>query len=209
VRILAACPADLRPLLTLLAETGARFGEAAWLTWDDVDVDANVIRIRPKDGWKPKTGDERAVPISRSLGQVLTGLRYRWRWVVTMPGSRQHQGAGRQWTERRALSALKAVLKRLGLIGKLHTFRHSFISNALLRGTPVAVVREWVGHVDDEIIRHYTHVHNEASQAAIMKLAAYNDNVAGGNGDGSEGRHAGSAQIQHTKKGSRDDDDAN
>jgi site-specific recombinase XerD len=172
--ILAASPADLRPLLTLLAETGARFGEMAWLTWDDVDTAANVLRIQPKEGWKPKTGDQRAVPISPTVAAVLATLPKRWPWIVTMPGTRQHPAPGRQWTERKALSGLKRVLKQIGLDGKLHTFRHSFISNALVKGTPVAVVREWVGHVDDKVIRHYTHVHSDASQEAMRRLAAAN-----------------------------------
>jgi hypothetical protein len=35
----------------------------------------------------------------------------------------------------------------------------------------VAVVREWVGHVDDEVIKLYTHVHDHASQAAMQRLS--------------------------------------
>jgi integrase len=62
------------------------------------------------------------------------------------------------------------VLKRVGLKGHLHTFRHSFISDALVRGTPEAIVRQWVGHVDHEILKHYTHIHDAASQAAMQRL---------------------------------------
>ena len=54
-----------------------RFGEMAWLTWDDVDDIANVLRIRPKEGWKPKTGDQRAVPLTTTLKQLLAALRKR------------------------------------------------------------------------------------------------------------------------------------
>jgi integrase len=50
IKILAATPPALLPLLTLLAETGMRIGEAAWLIWEDVDLSANVVRIQPKDG---------------------------------------------------------------------------------------------------------------------------------------------------------------
>src|SRR5207244_4379733 len=56
-QILAASPDEVRPALTLLAETGMRFGELAWLTWDDVEP--TVLRVQPKEGWKPKTGDQR------------------------------------------------------------------------------------------------------------------------------------------------------
>ena len=38
----------------------------------------------------------------------------------------------------------------------------------------MAVVRAWVGHVDAEVIKHYTHVHDEASQAAMRALAQAN-----------------------------------
>jgi hypothetical protein len=35
--IVAAAPPDLKPVFTVLAETGMRFGELQWLTWADVD----------------------------------------------------------------------------------------------------------------------------------------------------------------------------
>src|ERR1051326_2624846 len=65
--ILGASPKAIRPALTILAETGLRFGELAWLTWADVDFDAKVVHVRPKDDWKPKTGDCRTIPLSHRL----------------------------------------------------------------------------------------------------------------------------------------------
>ena len=111
------------------------------------------------------------MPISPAARAVFRRLPRDSAWVVTVPPSRIYPAEGRQWTERRLLVELKRVLKSVGLVGKLHTFRHSFISNALLKGTPVAVVREWVGHVDPHVIDLYTHVHDAASQAAMKKLA--------------------------------------
>lgn len=58
-----------------------------------------------------------------------------------------------------------------GLKGHLHTFRHAFISAALTKGTPEAVVRRWVGHVDPEILNLYTHIADQASQEAMRRLA--------------------------------------
>lgn len=198
-QILDASPDDMRPALLLLAETGMRFGEMAWLTWDDVDLQANVLRIQPKDGWKPKSGDQRAVPLTRTIKRLVESLPRRFRWVVTMPPSTQHPKPGRQWTERRLLAGLKRVLQKLDLPGKLHTFRHSFISNALLKGTAVAVVRDWVGHVDPEIIDLYTHVHNDASQTAMRRLAKANQGLHPKKAD-SNGKGSNSAQDQHTDK---------
>ncbi len=82
---------------------------------------------------------------------------------------------------------------------KLHTFRHSFISNALIKGVPVAVVKGWVGHVGDAVLKLYTHVHDHASQAAMRAQTEANREQAGGmNRTNVAG--GGSAQIQPSDK---------
>jgi integrase len=69
--ILAAATGHYQAALILLAETGCRVGEIKFLTWDDIDFDNGLIHIRPKDDWKPKTGDQRAIPMSpRALGKA-------------------------------------------------------------------------------------------------------------------------------------------
>ena len=171
--VLASSPEEVRPVFILLLETGMRFGELQWLTWEDVDL-KGALHIRAKDGWRPKTGDQRTVPLSPLAQRVLKSLSHRHRWVVTAAPSRTHAHQDRQISERRLLAALKRVLKKLGLPGKLHTFRHTFISNALLHNTPEAVVRQWVGHIDPEIIKLYTHIHDSASQTAMQRLAEAN-----------------------------------
>jgi integrase len=76
----------------------------------------------------------------------------------------------RQASPRRALAHLKVVLKKLQLPGHLHTFRHSFISHALTSGVLPAIVRTWVGHVDDEIMKLYTHIADQQSRSAMDKM---------------------------------------
>ena len=154
----------------LLAETGLRIAEAQWLCWADVDFKANVIHVRAKDGWKPKTGDERAVPMSPRLVTLLQSLPRQERWVLTAMKTKKYPDEGRQISERRALVALKRVLIKIGIEGKLHSFRHSFISQCLTDGIEEAVVRSWVGHVDPSIMRLYTHITSKVSQDRIKLL---------------------------------------
>ena len=110
-----------------------RFGELRWLTWDDVDLVAGVLHIRPKENWRPKTGDQRAIPISPAARQVLESLPRTARWVVTALPSATYPRGGHQISERRLLAYLKRILTQLGLRGHLHTFRHTFISNAYFK----------------------------------------------------------------------------
>jgi integrase len=169
-RILNAAPARWRPLLTFLRETGCRAGEAIHLTWDDVHLNREEpsAHIRAKDGWKPKTGDERRVPLTQRAAATLASLPRRGRWVFEYSDSRR-PGTGSSNMHDAALRCLKQVLKGLKLPGKLHTFRHTFISHALL-SAPEPVVRSWVGHVDAETIRMYTHVGDAVSRGYIGKL---------------------------------------
>lgn len=94
-------------------------------------------------------------------------------WVLTAAPSRKYPRGDHQISERRLLKYLKGMLKPLGLRGHLHTFRHAFISHALTRRMILeAVVRQWVGHVDADIIRQYTHVADQISQQAMKQLSA-------------------------------------
>ena len=72
-----------------------------------------------------------------------------------MPPSAACPKARRQCTDRRLLTALKAILKPLGTTGKLHTFQHYFIKDALLSKTLEAMVRTWVGHVNAKVMDLY------------------------------------------------------
>jgi integrase len=52
-----------------------------------------------------------------------------------------------------------------------YTFRHTFISLGLTRCIAEATIRSWVGHVDEEILRLYTHVSDAASRAFIEQFS--------------------------------------
>ena len=99
----------------LCAETGMRVGELKWLTWADIDWEHNVIIVRPKGGWRPKTGDQRDIPIRPALRAVLLSRDRTTRWTFTPGASHGCHEADRQISERRLLQYLKRQLKKLGL----------------------------------------------------------------------------------------------
>jgi site-specific recombinase XerD len=171
-------------VFTVLAETGMRIGEVKYLTWDDVDLDRKVLYVREKqlekktnkmEVWKPKTGQHRIVPLSQNLVELFGRLpRGECPWVFSRPSllSSSSKPSNRMIREGSVLTSLKRVLKSLGLTGHVHTFRHSFISHALMRGVPEAIVRDWVGHVDAQTIRWYTHISDKESHAQMERLFA-------------------------------------
>jgi integrase len=175
--ILAAAKAPFIAPLTFLAETGTRVGEAKWLTWEDVDFARRLIHIRPKEGWKPKSGDERVIPMSSKLVKLLSELPRAADWVFVARVTPRNPLPGRQISERRLLQYLKRVLKRLGLKGHLHTFRHAFISFAAYEGISERVLRKWIGHVDQQILDWYFHLADPDSQAAMDRLSLATERV--------------------------------
>lgn len=169
-QILKSCSKLHRALFTLLAETGMRIGELRWLTWGDVNLELGLIHIRPKDDWTTKTGNVRAIPMSKRAREVLQKLPRHSRWVFTAKASSRYPRGDHQISERRLLESLKRTLKKLKLKGHLHTFRHSFISRAIVAGIPEAIIRSWVGHVDRKTLQHYTHIADRESQSAMERL---------------------------------------
>ncbi len=169
-QILKASSPVHRSAFTFLAETGMRIGELQWLTWDDVDLKLGLIHIRPKEGWTTKTGNVRSIPMSERAREILQEQSRQSRWVFTARASPSYPQGDHQVSERRLLKSLKRTLEKLKLKGHLHTFRHSFISRAIVKGVPEAVIRIWVGHVDHKTLQHYTHIADQESQDAMERL---------------------------------------
>jgi integrase len=168
-RVLAAAKRQPhRDVYLLLAWTGMRIGEVQYLTWNDIDFDNLVVKIQAKEGWKPKTGDTRSIPMSSEVVELLNRQPRRCPWVFSFPSD--SRGPARQIRQRRLLDYLKRQLKELGLRGHLHTFRHTFISLAITRGIAESTVRLWAGHVDAETIRRYVHIADQESHGAMKRL---------------------------------------
>jgi integrase len=167
-QILGAAPRELVPMFTTLAYTGMRIGEAIHLEWPDLDFRNGFIRIQSKLDWKPKTGENRNIPMVNQVRAQVDNLPKSQKWVFARPLVAQTQlPCSARTAARKALQALQKVLKTLHLTGRLHTFRHSFVSHALTSGTAEAIVREWVGHLDPEMIRDYTHIANKISKTQM------------------------------------------
>ena len=169
--VIAASAEPLRSIVEVLAFTGMRIGELVWLTWDDVDLDRGFIHIRPKDAWVPKHGRSRVIPVHARVRAVLETLPRRHRWVFAAAPSRKYPSGGHQISATHTLEKLKAVLRRLGIRGHLHTFRHFFISHCANSGIPPFQLMKWVGHADVKTVMHYYDLKDEESLWSMRRLS--------------------------------------
>lgn len=66
--ILAASPESIRPALKLLASTGKRFGEMAWLRWEDVDFGKKLCGSDPRTAGSGRPAMSEPYQLRRSWG---------------------------------------------------------------------------------------------------------------------------------------------
>ncbi len=142
--LLAALPAEHRPLWATAFYAGLRKGELIGLRWDDVDLAAGVLHVR--HSWDPKEGDidpksrrgTRDVPIPAVLREYLIELRLDatgQRVFGSANVVRRHaQAATRRWCE--------LDLPDL----TLHEARHTYASTMIAAGVNAKALSAFMGH---------------------------------------------------------------
>ena len=176
--------ADLRvgPLVTLVALTGCRVGEAAGLRWADVDLDAEVPTVTFRRSGvgsdSTKTGTVRTVPLLPEVVESLRNVRKQQRaerlamgpgWQDTT-GLVFTSGAGTPMNMRNARRDLARVLDRNGLptARPFHSLRHGLASRLLARNLPLPVVSAILGHSSVRLTADlYGHVQGAAHADAF------------------------------------------
>ena len=174
---------------------GTRPSEQLGLLWNEVDFDANVIRIRriqERDGTltemtKTEAGT-RVIPMSPTLREILL----EWRVRCPRQGKELHRvfpGPGRlqEWPKPRIGGGgpllyqnfrkryWEPVFKRLGLpYVTPHSARHSFISTLQAEGIEVGLVAQIAGHANPTVtLSHYTQAVRDGSAAVAALERAY------------------------------------
>lgn len=107
--VLDTAPDPYRTILTLMADAGLRCVEVARLMWDDVDLDAGVLRVSGK-------GDrDRVVGIPRRLEAVLAGHDADEGPVI-----------GAYWSPGKVSDRVSAFLRAAEMPYTAHQFRHLY-----------------------------------------------------------------------------------
>jgi len=170
---------------------GTRPSEQLSLLWQEVDFEANVIRIRRvqlKDGslseMTKTAAGHRDIPMSPLLRSMLLEWRVRCprrsgvlERVFPAPGRKaspltQQPPTGGPLLYNNFRARIWApVMRRLGLPAVTpHSARHSFISVLQAQGVEVAVVAKLAGHKNANVtLGHYTHA-MRGGEAAVEML---------------------------------------
>jgi len=169
-KILQNAPNRLhRDFYATLYFTGARFGEIAHLTWDEVDLDNRIIYIRDKAEHRTKTRQSRKITIHPRLHQILLERKKSTKGKLVFPSPHW----GKEEKPIRTLQRhFKELKEKLGIDQEktLHSFRHSFATHLKESGVPIEVIRDMLGHADIRMTTRYQITSMSQIKKAINKL---------------------------------------
>ncbi|MDP8228438.1 MAG: tyrosine-type recombinase/integrase [Candidatus Electryoneaceae bacterium] len=147
--------------------TGIREGEIIKLTWNAVDLneDHPKIKIQASEDWVPKTNERREIPLNIIALEI----------IKRQTRADDHDYVfktfeGNMIKAKTIYDNLKSALKRLGLFGSVHTFRHTFASHLVMKGAGIETVSKLLGHSSIEMTMKYAHLAPDHLRKAVGLL---------------------------------------
>lgn len=169
-----------RALISLLAVTGLRVGEAVAMNVDDIDLVTGLVTVRGK------YDRTRLVPLHASTIAMLRDYRHRCQQLCPFPSAPSFflSTAGTRLTVSRVDAVFAQLLAHAGIAGrrgrppKVHDIRHSFAVTTLIdwyrAGADVAaqmpLLSRYMGHVGPASTFYYLHAAPELLGLAAQRL---------------------------------------
>ncbi|WP_426753906.1 tyrosine-type recombinase/integrase [Myxococcus sp. Y35] len=172
-RLLNAAEPEWRTLVLLALKTGLRHGELIGLQWSDVDLKRGKLQVR-RSIWQgvtglPKGGRGRTVDLPGSVVDALKGHRHlRGPYVFCQPDGQPLTASMTEHRLSRAVSQA-GISREQGRI-TWHDLRHTYGSHLAMRGVPLKVIQELMGHATIEMTMRYAHLAPEARESAVQQL---------------------------------------
>jgi integrase len=176
-RILEAAPPFGKTAIGLGLFAGLRIGEVLTLRRGvDVDLDAGMLYVQSREGWKPKYGKNREVPISSALEPILAAHLDR------MPAGALYLFGGRdgdEFSRRGMTNLMQRVSKDAGMerpprdpnAVTFHTLRHTFASWLVMAGADLFTIARLMGHANTKQVEDtYGHLSPGHKLATVEML---------------------------------------
>jgi len=152
-------------LAVLLGLLGLRYHECLHLERRDYNTEKQTLDVRAS---KTKAGIRR-IPVTKLAHEKLVD---RLNQIGLQPNHPIFPGRNDRMKYRTEIDhAWTAMRKKIGLTHvRFHDLRHTAITDLCEAGIPEAVIRSYVGHVDEEMLKLYSHPRQEAMQRAARAL---------------------------------------
>jgi integrase len=168
------------PAFMLARNAGLRDTEIKTLTWGRVNLKVKTLQVGRA---KSDAGEGRVVPLNSELFDALVNHRvwylkrfgavhdewYLFPWGKPMPSdpTRHVTSLKTAWKTTRTNAKVK---------GRWHDNRHTLVTELAESGAGDETIMEIAGHVDRQMLRHYSHIRMKAKRAALEAAIAGRSN---------------------------------
>jgi integrase len=151
-KLMVAATPEFRTVLRVLHGTGARPGEVCSITSDTFDPTTGLVKLAEHK--TDHTGRPRLLIVPPDVCELLREQLARFG-----SGPLLRSRKGRPFTGRTVTKAMQYLRKKTGVKAIAYGYRHTFVTDALVKGVPDAHVAALVGHTSTAMIyRHYSHL---------------------------------------------------
>jgi integrase len=159
------------PAFMLARNAGLRDTEIKTLTWGQVNLKTKSLQVGRS---KSDAGEGRVVPLNSDLYNALLE-HHAWyqerfgathdEWYLFPFGKPMPSDPTRHVTSLK--TAWKNVRKKAMVKGRWHDNRHTLITELAESGAGDETIMEIAGHVDRQMLRHYSHIRMKAKRVAL------------------------------------------
>jgi integrase len=165
-RVLEQLPSEplIEHWVRLALACGLRCGELTALQWGDVDLKQRQVVVRRQLHKlrlsTPKSNRLRVVPLSQAAVDAFEAQRPRtFMRAFGTEDDWVFQDEVGYVTLDRVKRGFWRVVARAGVKRiRLHDLRHTFASHCVMRGVPIEVLQQWLGHSDIRMTMRYAHL---------------------------------------------------
>ena len=171
------------PAFMLARNGGLRDTEIKTLTWGRINFVAKTVQVGRA---KSEAGERRIVPLNseayqalvdhrawylKRFGEMRDGVReIRDEWYVFPWGKPRPSDPARHITSFK--TAWKTTRRNAKVKGRWHDNRHTLITEMAENGAGDETIMEIAGHVDRQMLRHYSHIRMKAKREAVESVIA-------------------------------------
>lgn len=152
-RLLNAADEDFRPLVRAALLTGCRYGELVRMRVADFNADAGAVLVAESKGGRPRhvylTEEGQTFFRQAASGKLGDALLFT-------------RSDGTAWGPSHQIRRMHEACDRAKIAPRVsfHDLRHTYGSLLAMKGVPLQIIAEALGHADTRITqRHYAHLH--------------------------------------------------
>jgi len=164
LRLLNACAPDFRALAAGALLTGCRYGELCRLKVSDFDAAAGVLHVQTSKAGRPRSvalstegvAHFKQLALGRKAGDLLL-----------------KRDDGKAWQPSQQLRRMEEACDAAKISPRIsfHILRHTYGSRLAMKGAPMAVIAEQLGHSGTRMTeRHYAHLGPSYVGDTVRKL---------------------------------------